>query len=221
VLGIIGPSGSGKSSLARLLVGVWSPAHGRIRLDGADLDQWTPEGRGAHIGYLPQTVELLPGTITDNISRFDPAPDPKTVIRAAQAAGVHDLIVSLPDGYQTVVGEAGTGLSDGQQQRVALARALYGDPFLVVLDEPNSNLDSEGQVALGQAILGVRERGGIAVVIAHHPGVLAAVDQLLVMGNGRVKAFGPKDDVLAALKKSSQPQTPPLKVVADAKEAGA
>jgi PrtD family type I secretion system ABC transporter len=179
-LGIIGPSASGKSSLARLLVGVWKPARGKVRIDGAALDQWSSEDLGRHVGYLPQAVELLPGTISENIARFDPAAPPEATICAAKAAGAHELIVNLPNGYQTVIGENGAGLSAGQQQRVALARALYGDPFLVVLDEPNSNLDAEGEEALRLAIIGVRLRGGIAIIIAHHPSALAAVDTILL-----------------------------------------
>ncbi|MCX7312526.1 MAG: type I secretion system permease/ATPase [Alphaproteobacteria bacterium] len=196
-LGIIGPSGSGKSSLARMLVGVWKPARGRIRLDGAALDQWSPDSLGRHIGYLPQDVELLAGTVAQNIGRFSEPLDPKAVIAAATAAGVHDLIVGLPDGYETQVGESGTALSAGQAQRVALARALYGEPFLVVLDEPNSNLDSEGDEALSRAIMSVRARGGIAVVVAHRPSAIACVDMLLMMSGGRAQAFGAKDEVLA------------------------
>ena len=183
-LGIIGPSGSGKSSLARLLVGVWQPVRGNVRLDGAALDQWSPESLGHHIGYLPQDVELLAGTVAQNIARFEPQADNEAVIAAAKAAGVHDLIVGLPDGYETQVGEQGTALSAGQAQRIALARALYRDPFLVVLDEPNSNLDAEGDEALTQAILGVRERGGIVVVVAHRPSAIAGVDLLLMMSQG-------------------------------------
>ena len=214
-LGIIGPSGSGKTSLARMLVGVWQPARGRIRLDGAALDQWSPESLGKHIGYLPQDVELLAGTVAQNIGRFSVPLDPKAVIAAAQAAGVHDLIVNLPEGYETQVGEGGTSLSAGQAQRVALARALFGDPFLVVLDEPNSNLDAEGDEALSHAILGVRARGGIAVVVAHRPSAIASVDLLLVMNQGRAQAFGPKDEVLSRMTQRDGAARP-LKVVPDA-----
>jgi len=209
-LGIIGPSASGKSSLARLMVGVWQPVKGKIRLDGAALDQWSAEALGRHIGYLPQNVELFDGTIAENISRFTPEPVAETIVAAARSAGVHDLIVSLPEGYDTRIGEAGANLSAGQRQRVALARALYGDPFLVVLDEPNSNLDSEGEQALSAALMSVRSRGGIAVVIAHRASALAAVNHVLVLSQGRQQAFGPKDEVLRAVKR---PSVTPLTVV--------
>jgi ATP-binding cassette subfamily C protein len=212
-LGVIGPSGSGKSSLARLMVGVWSPARGRIRLDGAALDQWSTETLGKHIGYLPQDVELLAGTVAQNIGRFAETMDAKAVIAAATAAGVHDLIVGLPEGYETQVGEGGTSLSAGQAQRIALARALYGDPFLVVLDEPNSNLDAEGDEALAKAIMGVRARGGIAVVVAHRPSAIAAVDLLLMMNHGRAQAFGPKDEVLSRVLQREPAAPRALKVV--------
>jgi ATP-binding cassette subfamily C protein len=195
-LGIIGPSASGKSSLARALVGVWRPVRGSVRLDGAALDQWSPEALGRHVGYLPQDIELFEGTIAQNIARFEPDPDPEAIIRAAEQAGVHELIVRLPQGYETRIGEGGMALSGGQRQRLGLARALYGEPFLIVLDEPNSNLDGEGEQALTSAIAGVRARGGIAVVIAHRPSALAAVDQVLVMANGEAKALGPRDEVL-------------------------
>lgn len=195
-LGVIGPSASGKSSLARLLVGAWKPARGRVRLDSAALDQWSPDLLGRHIGYLPQEVELMAGTVAQNIARFDPAADPAAIVAAAEAAGVHGLIVNLPAGYETEIGEQGGLLSAGQRQRIALARALYGEPFLVVLDEPNSNLDNEGEEALTRAILGIRNRGGIAVVIAHRPSALAGVDQVLIMNQGRVHAFGPKEEIL-------------------------
>jgi ATP-binding cassette subfamily C protein len=219
-LGIIGPSGSGKSSLARLLVGVWLPLRGKVRLDGAALDQWSPDVLGRHIGYLPQDVELLTGTVADNISRFETEPDIDAVIAAAKAVDVHDMIVGLPQGYDTSVGEYGTSLSAGQAQRVALARAVYRDPFLVVLDEPNSHLDSDGDTALTRAILGVRERMGIVIVVAHRPSAIAGVDQILVMKEGRVQAFGPKDEVLAkVLQRPAVPQ--PLKIVPESGSAGA
>jgi PrtD family type I secretion system ABC transporter len=220
-LGIIGPSGSGKSSLARLLVGVWQPVRGKVRLDGATLDQWSPDALGRHIGYLPQDVELLAGTVAQNIARFEPDADAEDVLAAAKATGVHDMIVQLPEGYGTSVGDHGSALSAGQAQRVALARAVYRDPFLVVLDEPNSHLDSEGDEALTRAILGVRERNGIVVVIAHRPSAIAGVDQLLVMNQGRVQAFGPKDEVLSTVLQRP-PATPrPLKVVPESGSAGA
>jgi ATP-binding cassette subfamily C protein len=195
-LGIIGPSGSGKSSLARLLVGAWQPARGKVRLDGAALDQWSPEQLGPHVGYLPQDIELFDGTVAHNIARFEPAPNSEDVIMAAKAAGVHELILGLPQGYETQLGEAGSALSAGQRQRVALARALYREPFLVVLDEPNSNLDAAGEEALTSAIKGIRQRGGIVAVIAHRPSAIAAVNLVLVLADGRQKMFGPKDEVL-------------------------
>ncbi|HVX98868.1 MAG TPA: type I secretion system permease/ATPase [Pseudorhodoplanes sp.] len=211
-LGIIGPSASGKSSLARCLVGVWTPVRGKVRLDGAALDQWNTEALGAHIGYLPQDVELFGGTVAQNIARFEPDAPPEAIVAAAKAAGVHDLIVKLPEGYETQVGDQGTALSSGQAQRIALARALYGDPFLVVLDEPNSNLDAEGDEALTRAIFRVRERNGIVVVVAHRPSAISGVDHVLVMSNGRQQAFGPKDEVLArVLQRPALPR--PLKIV--------
>jgi ATP-binding cassette subfamily C protein len=211
-LGVIGPTASGKSSLARMLVGVWSPLRGTVRLDGATLDQWSPEALGRHIGYLPQDVELFPGNVAQNIARFEDPPNPEAVLAAAQAAGVHDLIVNLPDGYETKVGERGSALSAGQAQRIALARALYRDPFLVVLDEPNSNLDAEGDEALTRAILGLRARGAIVVVVAHRPSAIAGVDYILVMAKGRQQQFGPKEEILTRV---AQPPAAPrtLKVV--------
>ena len=210
-LGVIGPSAAGKSSLARLLVGVWQPLRGKVRIDGAALDQWDEEVLGRYIGYLPQDVELFAGTVTENIARFDTAADPAKVVAAAQAAGVHDLIVGLRNGYDTVLGGPGLGLSAGQQQRIALARALYGDPFLVVLDEPNSNLDADGEAALTKAILGVRQRGGIVAVVSHRPSALAGVDTVLVMNQGRAMVFGPKDEVLPKVT-SPSPQPPPAQL---------
>jgi len=211
-LGVIGPTASGKSSLARMLVGVWTPLRGSVRLDGASLDQWSSEALGRHIGFLPQDVELFGGTVARNIARFEDPPDAQAVIAAAQAAGVHDLIINLPDGYETDVGDHGGALSAGQAQRIALARALYRDPFLVVLDEPNSNLDAEGDEALTKAILGIRSRGGIAVVVAHRPSAIAGVDYILVMAKGRQQQFGPKEDILnRAILPGAQPRA--LKVV--------
>jgi PrtD family type I secretion system ABC transporter len=198
-LGIVGASGAGKSSLARVLVGAWLPAAGRIRLDGAALDQWAPDELSPHVGFLPQGVELFAGTVAQNIARFDPAPSPETVIAAAKAADVHDLIASLPHGYDTAIGEGGSTLSAGQRQRVALARALYGNPFLVVLDEPDASLDQDGEAALHKAILGVRSRGGIVVVVSHRQALLGAVDQLLVLAHGRPAAVGPKELVMQKL----------------------
>ncbi|MBL4919382.1 type I secretion system permease/ATPase [Szabonella alba] len=207
-LGIIGPSGSGKSTVARTLVGVWPARSGRIRIDGAALDQWNPERLGQHIGYLPQDVELFSGTIAQNISRFERDPDPEKVIAAARSADVHDMIIGMSDGYATEVGEAGAALSGGQRQRIALARALYGDPFLVVLDEPNSNLDNEGDVALTEALGKVRARGGIVIVVAHRPSALAALDHLLVMAAGKQISFGPRDETLSKFMRPPAQVTP-------------
>jgi ATP-binding cassette, subfamily C, type I secretion system permease/ATPase len=212
-LGIIGHSGSGKSSLARLLVGVWQPVRGKVRIDGAALDQWSPDALGRHIGYLPQDVELLAGTVAQNIARFEADADSAAVIAAAKAVGVHDLIVGLPAGYDTPIGEHGSALSAGQAQRVALARAVYRDPFLVVLDEPNSHLDSEGDEALTRAILGVRERKGIVIVVAHRPSAIAGVDQILVMNQGRAQIIGPKDEVLSKILQRPVSAPRPLMVV--------
>lgn len=211
-LGVVGPSASGKTSLARGLVGVWRPMEGSVRLDGATLDQWSARQVGDHIGYMPQDVELFEGTIAQNIARFDPAATAERVIAAADQAGVHDMIVHLPQGYETRIGEGGMALSGGQRQRIALARALYGDPFLVVLDEPNSNLDVEGEQALTKAISAVRARKGVIIVIAHRPSVLQALDKVLVMQGGEARAFGPKEQVLRpmmhAVPTPIQPQTP-------------
>lgn len=217
-LGIIGPSASGKSSLVRSIVGVWTAARGQVRIDGAALDQWSAEALGPHIGYLPQDMELFAGSVTQNIARFEPGATSEKVIAAAMAAGVHELILGLPEGYETEIGESGAALSVGQRQRIGLARALFGEPFLVVLDEPNSSLDSEGDEALTRAILGVRARGGIVVVIAHRPSALAGIDNLLVMRAGRQHAFGPKEAVLKeTLKAVAGPA--PARLVVRAQEA--
>ena len=195
-LGIIGPSGAGKTSLVRTLVGIWRPAKGGVRLDGAALDQWDPEVLGQHLGFISQTVELFDGTIAENIARMSINPDADAVLRAARAAGAHDMILRFPSGYDTRIGEGGAMLSAGQRQRVALARALYGDPFLVVLDEPNSNLDNEGDAALHQAILDLKSRGAIVVLIAHRPSVLAVCDHVLLLAGGTQQDFGPRDEIL-------------------------
>ncbi|OLP57343.1 type I secretion protein [Rhizobium rhizosphaerae] len=229
-LGIIGQSASGKSSLARAILGIWPPLRGSVRLDGAALDQWDSDRLGRHIGYLPQDVELFGGTVAQNIARFAEDATAEAVVAAAKAARVHELILRLPNGYETDIGDGGTALSAGQRQRVALARALYGNPFLVVLDEPNSNLDAEGEQALSEAVMSVRARGGIALVIAHRPSALAAVDLVLVMKDGRMQAFGPRDETLAQVLRRDTPRPaqaasiggghhPALKVVED-KEAG-
>jgi PrtD family type I secretion system ABC transporter len=203
-LGVIGPSGSGKSSLARALVGIWKPVRGAIRFDGATLDQWSPDVLGSFIGYLPQEVDLFDGTVADNISRFESEADPSKLIAAAIAADVHNVILRLPQGYKTQVGESGVMLSGGQRQRIAFARALYGDPFLVVLDEPSSNLDAVGEQALTRAIRAVRARGGIAIIIAHRPSAVAAVDHILVLNEGRVQAFGARDEILHQVTQSAR-----------------
>jgi ATP-binding cassette subfamily C protein len=214
-LGIIGPSGSGKSSLVRALVGVWQPVRGKVRLDAAALDQWSSDVLGRHVGYLPQDVELFGGTVAQNICRFDPDAISENIIAAAKDAGVHEMIVKMTEGYETQVGEQGVSLSAGQAQRVALARALYGEPFLIVLDEPNSNLDTEGDEALTRAIRAARERGAIVVVVAHRPIGIEAVDMLLVLKDGRVQAFGPKDQVLGQVLQRVAPPAP-IKIVSEA-----
>jgi ATP-binding cassette subfamily C protein len=208
--GIIGPSGGGKSTLARGLTGVWPLLRGNVRLDDADLGQWPPDVLGQYIGYLPQEVSLLDASVGDNICRLDPKADGEKILAAAKAAGVHEMIVRMPMGYETALGPQGIALSAGQRQRIALARALYNNPFLVVLDEPNSNLDAEGETALSEAIMGVRARGGIVVVIAHRPSALAAVDMVGVIQNGKLAAFGPKDEIFAQQSKVKlQPVTQP------------
>lgn len=195
-LGIIGPSGSGKSTLARGIVGLAPALKGSVRFDGAELSQWQSGKLGAIIGYLPQDVQLFDGTIAENISRFALESSSELIIDAAKLADVHDLIVALAEGYNTVIGSGGMALSGGQRQRIALARALYGRPFLVVLDEPNSNLDAEGEAALTGAIKAMRAHGSVVVVIAHRPSAISAIDKVLCLKEGRVAAFGPKDEVM-------------------------
>jgi ATP-binding cassette, subfamily C, type I secretion system permease/ATPase len=195
-LGVIGPSAAGKSTLARAIMGLWPLVKGSVRLDGAALDRWSRDELGRHIGYLPQDVELFEGSIAGNIGRFEDTLESGPIIAAARAAGVHEMILRLPNGYETQVGPDGAALSAGQRQRVALARALYREPFLVVLDEPNSNLDSDGDAALTNAIQGVRARGGIVIVIAQRPSALNAVDMIAVVGGGQIQGFDTKERAL-------------------------
>lgn len=194
-LGVIGPSASGKSTLARLIVGVWRPGSGSVRLDGADVSSWAREKLGPHIGYLPQGVELFSGTVAENIARLG-EPDPGAVIRAAQRAQIHEMVLRLPKGYDTELRESGQALSPGQRQRIALARALYGNPKLVVLDEPNASLDQEGEQALLIAMRGLKEEGVTTIIIAHRPSLLGGIDKLLVLREGAVEAFGPRAEVM-------------------------
>ena len=195
-VGVVGVSGSGKSTLARALTGTWRVAGGKIRLDGAALDQYDPDVLGRHVGYLPQRVALFEGTIRDNIARLAPEPDDAEVVRAAKAAAAHEMILKLPDGYDTRVQANGGRLSGGQIQRIGLARALYGDPVLVVLDEPNSNLDNDGSLALNAAIRSLKSRGACVLIMAHRPAAIQECDLLLMIEGGMRRAFGPKEEVL-------------------------
>jgi ATP-binding cassette subfamily C exporter for protease/lipase len=203
VLGVIGPSGSGKSTLARLLVGVWPAVAGKVRLDGADIFAWNKGELGPHIGYLPQDIELFGGSVSDNIARFGEV-DPAKVVQAAQRAGVHEMILHLPRGYDTPLGDGGAGLSGGQRQRLGLARAMYGDPSLIVLDEPNSNLDDVGEAALLQAVNDLRQRGKTIVLITHRTSIIGATSKLLLMREGVGEMFGPTNLVLQALQEQNQ-----------------
>lgn len=216
-LGVVGPSGAGKSSLIRALVGVWPAANGLVRLDGASLDQWDSTARGQFIGYVSQSIELFDDTVAANIARMEPDADSVPIIAAAQAAGAHDLIVKLPMGYDTPIGESGATLSAGQRQRIALARAMYKEPFLVVLDEPNSNLDREGEHALLQTIGNLKAKGAIIILIAHRPSALVQCDKVLLLMNGMQKDFGPRD---AILRKYFAPPPSPLQTVQAMQPAG-
>ncbi len=200
VVAVVGPSAAGKTTLARLLVGLWPAVSGHVRLDGADVFTWDKEGLGPHIGYLPQGVELFDGTVAENICRFG-EPDVQQIEAAARAVGIHELVLALPQGYETQIGPEGANLSGGQRQRIALARALYGQPAFVVLDEPNSSLDEAGDIALVQAIQRLKASGTTFVVITHRTSTMGVTDKILVLRDGQVQTFGPRDEVLAALKK--------------------
>ncbi|MFZ4854788.1 MAG: type I secretion system permease/ATPase [Desulfuromonadaceae bacterium] len=202
-LGIVGPSASGKSTLARLLVGAWKPQQGVIRIDGADLASWPSERLGRHIGYLPQDIELFAGSIADNIARMD-EPDSEMVLEAAQIAGLHEMILQMPNGYDTQIGEGGAVLSGGQRQRIGFARAVYGNPKILVLDEPNASLDTVGETALVNAMAQLKEAGTTTIFITHNPHFINNVSKLLVMQNGALAAFGPKEWVMAQLNKATQ-----------------
>jgi PrtD family type I secretion system ABC transporter len=202
-LAVIGPSGAGKSTLARLLTGIWAPTMGKVRLDGAELATWPREQLGPSIGYVPQDVEIFDGSVADNIARLGKV-DSEKVVAAAKRANAHELILTLPQGYETQVGAHGARLSPGQRQRIALARALYGDPRLLVLDEPNSNLDGQGEVALAQALGAVRKEGVTTVVVTHRPSLIAHVDKILVLAAGRVQQYGPAAQVMKAMQQQAQ-----------------
>jgi len=204
-LAVIGPSASGKSTLARLVAGVWRPSAGTVRLDGAEIADWPRARLGPHLGYVPQDVELFPGSVASNIARLGEADD-AAVIRAAQRASVHEMILGLPKGYDTEVGASGEALSAGQRQRIALARALYGAPSLVILDEPNSNLDEEGQAALVRAMHRLREEKVTLILIAHRPSLLANIDKVLVLREGGVEVFGDRDEVLRRVTRAVRPK---------------
>jgi len=205
-LGIIGPSAAGKSTLCRLLVGVWQPTRGHVRLDGADLGNWVPEQLGAFVGYLPQDVELFSGTVKDNIARLSTQIDPKDVVEAATLAQVHEMILALPNGYETEIGPGGSFLSGGQRQRIGLARALYGRPRLLILDEPNSNLDSDGERALMAAMEAAKAWGATVIVVAHQPGILRPMDKLLMLVNGQMRYFGAREAFMGQLHAVQRPQ---------------
>ncbi|MGH1587582.1 ATP-binding cassette domain-containing protein [Methylobacterium phyllosphaerae] len=220
-LAVTGPSGSGKSTLVRALVGILPLARGTVWLDSVPISQWQAADFGRHVGYLPQEVSLFAGTVAENIARFAPHADRAEIEEAARQAGVNQLIESLPEGYDTVLGDGGTGLSGGQRQRIGLARALFGSPFLLVLDEPNANLDGEGDAALTRAILSVRARGGIVIIVAHRMSALTAVDLMLTIEAGQVAAFGTKDEVLRKIRgqsggevKSARPDAGPGRTAA-------
>lgn len=205
---VIGPSAAGKSTLARGLLGIWPTLGGKVRLDGAEVARYNRDEIGPYLGYLPQDIELFDGTVSENIARFGDV-DANKVVAAAQAAGVHEMILRLPGGYDTIIGQSGGALSGGQRQRIGLARALYGDPVLVVLDEPNSNLDDQGELALAQAVEGLKQRGATTVLITHRPSILNLVDNIMVLADGQIAAYGPRDKVLEHMRGGKTPAAPP------------
>jgi ATP-binding cassette subfamily C protein PrsD len=210
-LALLGASASGKTSMSRALVGIWPAKQGVVRLDGAAIDQWSNEDLGRHVGYLPQDVALLEGTVAENICRFDERATSDAILKAAQIAGVHDIILRLPQGYATRIGQGGMSLSAGQRQRIGLARAVFGDPFLVVLDEPNANLDADGENALGHAIQTLRRNGSTVIVISHRPSALAVLDMAMVLYEGRAIAFGPREEIFARIRTQAGQPAPAAK----------
>jgi PrtD family type I secretion system ABC transporter len=210
-LALLGASASGKTSLSKALVGIWPARQGSIRLDGATIDQWSNGELGRHVGYLPQDVALFDGTVAENICRFDEQATSDAILKAAQIAGVHDIILRLPDGYATRIGQGGMSLSAGQRQRIGLARAVFGDPFLIVLDEPNANLDADGENALGRAIQILRHNKCIVIVVSHRPSALAALNMALVLYEGRAIAFGSSEEIFARVRAANGQQVPAAK----------
>jgi ABC-type protease/lipase transport system fused ATPase/permease subunit len=207
-LALLGASASGKTSLTKALVGVWPALRGVVRLDGAALDQWNHDELGRYVGYLPQDVALFDGTIAENIARFDDTTNSDAILEAAQVAGAHEMILRLPDGYSTRIGEGGMSLSAGQRQRIGLARAVFGRPFLVVLDEPNANLDAEGEAALTRAIEILRNAKCIVIVVSHRPSALSALNMAMVLYEGRSIAFGPREEIFTRVARSTQRPAP-------------
>jgi ABC-type protease/lipase transport system fused ATPase/permease subunit len=203
-LGVLGPSGSGKSSLAKIMVGVWSPSAGKVRIDGAELSQWDMDQLGACVGYLPQDVELFPGTVAENIARFQAEPG-EDVLEAARRAHAYEMILKFPKGFDTLLGEGGIRISAGQAQRVGLARALFRRPRIVILDEPNANLDAEGEQALVQTLVQLQQEQTTVVLITHKPALVASLDYLMVLRDGRMEVMGPRDEVLARLSGAATP----------------
>lgn len=221
IVGIVGPSAAGKSTLARALLGIWTPQHGTVRLDGADISTWDKQKLGPHLGYLPQDIELFEGSISDNIARFDKV-DPEQVVLAARIAGVHEMILQLPDGYDTVIGSEGVNLSGGQRQRIGLARAVYGSPRLIVLDEPNSNLDEVGERALSVALQKVKETGATVFIISHRPSILSRLDRIMVLNAGVISLYGAREQVIAELaQQQAKTQQRVAPVAADAAQPSA